>query len=332
MTSRDTVRRVSTAQRIFLLSRGALVALVMVLVFAGVLLGYANSGKTRVTQRTPPVATGVNVALDLVSIDTVGRQVTLRATLFPAGRYQNKDDDTFAMPLRVVVRSLKESTAFPVDAGQPVGGSFEFDLPVDGKPEAYPFDRFRYAYNDPHQPRATVPAPLIRIEETPDDGGPALPVAVGGADIEPVGLAGWAEQWKVIGDASTLYVELKVARSGAVIGAVAVIVFLMIAMACLAAAVAWSVATGRRPVEATMAGWFAAMLFALIPLQNFLPGVPPVGAWIDVCVFLWVEVVLLASMGVFIVSWFRYRERPDYSSLQKRKLNSEHSESVSAAP
>ena len=93
----------------------------------------------------------------------------------------------------------------------------------------------------------------------------------------------------------------------------------MVAMACLAATVAWSVATERRPVEPTFASWFAAMLFALIPLQNFLPGVPPVGAWIDVCVFLWVEVVLLASMGVFVVSWFRFRSRPDYSNLLRRR-------------
>jgi hypothetical protein len=302
----------------------------MILVFAGVLLGYANSGKTRVTQRTPPVAEGVNVALDLVSIDTVGRQITLRVSLFPEGRYHDQDDDTFAVPLRVVSRSLKESQSFSVDAGQPVGGSFEFDLPVDGQSEIYPFDRYRYAYNDPQQPKATVPAPLIRIEEIQDDDEAALPVAVGGTAIEPVGLAGWTERWKVIGDASTLYVELNISRSGAVLGAVGAIVFLMIAMACLAATVAWSTATGRRPVEPTFAGWFAAMLFALIPLQSFLPGVPPVGAWIDVCIFLWVEIVLLASMGVFILSWFRYRGRPDYSGLQRRKQESEHSESVSA--
>lgn len=291
----------------------------MLLIFAGVLLGYANSGQTRVTQRTPPVSAGVNVALDLVSIDTIGRQITLRVTLFPAGRYYNKDDDTFAVPLRVVSRSIKESTSFTVDAGQPVGGSFEFDVPVDGKSEIYPFDSYRYAFTDPQNPRATVPAPLIRIEETQDDDQPALPVAVGGAAFDPVGLAGWAERWKVIGDASTLYVELRVARSGSVLGAVGVIVFLMIAMACLAATVAWSAATGRRPVEPTFAGWFAAMLFALIPLQSFLPGVPPVGAWIDVCVFLWVEIVLLASMGVFVLSWFRFRGRPDYTSLLRHK-------------
>ncbi|MCB0933844.1 MAG: DUF4436 family protein [Mycobacterium sp.] len=152
-------------------SRGPLLAALIVLVFSGVLLGYANSGKTRVMDRTQPVTAGVNVALDLVAIDTV------------------------------------------------------------------------------------------------------------------VGL----------------------------------IVFLVVAMACLAAAVAWSVATERRPVEPTFAGWFAAMLFALIPLQNFLPGAPPVGAWIDVCVFLWVEVVLLTSMGVFVLSWFRFRGRPDYSTLVRRK-------------
>ena len=82
------------------------------------------------------------------------------------------------------------------------------------------------------------------------------------------------------------------------------------------AVVAWSVATRRRPIEATMASWFGAMLFALIPLQGFMPGAPPVGAWIDVFVFLWVEITLLTSMGVFIISWLRYREVPSYPHLR----------------
>lgn len=38
-----------------------------------------------------------------------------------------------------------------------------------------------------------------------------------------------------------------------------------------------------------------------------------VGAWIDVCVLLWVTIVLMTAMGVFMISWLRHRGRPDYS-------------------
>ena len=140
---------------------------------------------------------------------------------------------------------------------------------------------------------------------------------VGPGGEDPGGLIGWAERWELIGDGSKLRAELSVQRSGAVIGAVAVVVFLVLAMAGLSAAVSWAVATRRRPIEATFASWFAALLFALIPLQRLLPGAPEIGAWIDVCVFLWVAIVLMTGMGVFMVSWLRFRGPPDYSPLHR---------------
>lgn len=51
--------------------------------------------------------------------------------------------------------------------------------------------------------------------------------------------------------------------------------------------------------------WYAAMLFAVVPLRNILPGAPPTGAWIDVAVILWVLLALSAAMVVFLVAWWR---------------------------
>jgi hypothetical protein len=59
-----------------------------------------------------------------------------------------------------------------------------------------------------------------------------------------------------------------------------------------------------------MAGWFAALLFALVPLRTNMPGAPPIGAWLDVAIFYWVELALLIAMAVFIGSWLRYRKPP----------------------
>lgn len=294
----------------------ALFALFMVLLFAAAVLGYAKSGKTHVEERSAPVTEGVNVAVDLVAIDPEKKLATIRLTLFPAGSYLNKEDDEFAVALRVTSRTQKESSSFDIDAGQPGGGSFEFDIPVQGDPESYPLDRFEYANTGAEQ-SADRTMPLVKIEKIDDDGR-TQPAAVGPAADGPSGMVGWTDRWRLVGAGSSLMAQLVLDRSGAVIAAAVVIVFLVLAMAALAASVAWAVATGRRPIEATMAGWFAAMLFALIPLQNFMPGAPPVGAWIDVFVFLWVEIILLTSMGVFIVSWLRYREVPEYPHLKAK--------------
>lgn len=299
------------------LRRGFVAAGLLILVFLGALFGYAQSGKTHVVERSSPVSDGINIELDVLGIDPVTRQISVRAMLVPRGRYFDADESAFATALRVTTRfALRETADFTIEAGQPIGGSFDFDVPVYGNVQSYPFDRYDFSNDDPKKVGRIIPAPLIKIDELLDDGSTA-PVPVGVTETDPSAEPGWTERWRMTADGSTLYVELVMDRSGAVLAAVAIIVFLVLCLAALSAWVAWAVATKRRPIEPTFASWFAAMLFALIPLQGFLPGAPPVGAWIDVTVFFWVEIILMAGLAVFIISWFRYREPPDYSHLNR---------------
>ena len=53
-----------------------------------------------------------------------------------------------------------------------------------------------------------------------------------------------------------------------------------------------------------------AMLFAVVPLRNALPGSPPFGAWIDITVVLWVILALVASMVIYVACWWRHL-KPD---------------------
>ena len=52
-----------------------------------------------------------------------------------------------------------------------------------------------------------------------------------------------------------------------------------------------------------------AMLFAIMPLRNFLPGSPPPGSWIDQALVLWVLIGLVVAMTIFIFAWWRSRDR-----------------------
>jgi hypothetical protein len=49
--------------------------------------------------------------------------------------------------------------------------------------------------------------------------------------------------------------------------------------------------------------WMGAMLFAAIPLRNFLPGSPPPGSWIDAVIVLWVIVALVAALALYVLAW-----------------------------
>ena len=60
---------------------------------------------------------------------------------------------------------------------------------------------------------------------------------------------------------------------------------------------------GRRELQPTLMSWMGAMLFATIPLRNFLPGSPPPGAWVDAVIVLWVIVALVAALGLYVLAW-----------------------------
>lgn len=86
----------------------------------------------------------------------------------------------------------------------------------------------------------------------------------------------------------------------------AVIVGVLIALAGVALFVAIQTMRNRRKFQPPMTTWYAAMLFAVMPLRNGLPDAPPIGSWIDVTITLWVIAVLVVSMLLFISCW-----RPD---------------------
>jgi hypothetical protein len=75
------------------------------------------------------------------------------------------------------------------------------------------------------------------------------------------------------------------------------ICLVLFALPTLAFAVAIQIALGRRKFVPPFVTWFAAMLFAVIPIRNFLPGSPPPGAWIDQALVIWVLIALVRGDG-----------------------------------
>lgn len=87
------------------------------------------------------------------------------------------------------------------------------------------------------------------------------------------------------------------------------ICLVLIALPVLALWVAIPMALGRTSFLPPFITWYAAMLFAIVPLRNILPGGPPFGSWIDQAVVLWVLIGLVVAMALFLVGWWRQRDR-----------------------
>ncbi len=87
------------------------------------------------------------------------------------------------------------------------------------------------------------------------------------------------------------------------------ICLVLIALPVLALWVAIPMALGRTSFLPPFITWYAAMLFAIVPLRNILPGSPPFGSWIDQAIVLWVLIGLVVAMTLFLTAWWRNRDR-----------------------
>ncbi|MEB4208176.1 DUF4436 domain-containing protein [Mycobacterium sp. 94-17] len=87
------------------------------------------------------------------------------------------------------------------------------------------------------------------------------------------------------------------------------ICLVLISLPVLALWVAIPVALGRTSFLPPLTTWYAAMLFAIVPLRNILPGSPPYGSWVDQAIVLWVLIGLVTALTLFLVGWWRQRDR-----------------------
>ena len=93
-------------------------------------------------------------------------------------------------------------------------------------------------------------------------------------------------------DDATIYFCAHADRQALIIG----ICLVLITLPALALFVAIEMLTGKRKFQPPFGTWFAAMLFAVVPLRSVLPGSPPPGSWIDEAVVLWVLIALAVAM------------------------------------
>jgi hypothetical protein len=66
----------------------------------------------------------------------------------------------------------------------------------------------------------------------------------------------------------------------------------------LALIVVQNSACGSIRLDLSVAPWLTALLFAQLPFRGLLPGDPPIGSWIDILVFLWVDGTIMICVAL----------------------------------
>ncbi|KKC04920.1 DUF4436 domain-containing protein [Mycobacterium nebraskense] len=244
----------------------------------------------------PPDLNATNdtvVLVRLEKLDAVANRLTVKVLVIP-------EDSMFDKRLDV----LKTDTAVRMDPANDLGdlqypagkspAQVATTIEAHGDPNNWPFDSYS---------TDTMSAEVLVGQ---GDARQYIP-----ARLEVTGaLDGWDVSVKRVGEASqesdrpdNVIITLHRAKGPLIFDLG--ICLVLFALPTLAFAVAIQIALGRRKFVPPFVTWFAAMLFAVIPIRNFLPGSPPPGAWIDQALVIWVLIALVGAMGLYMVTWYR---------------------------
>lgn len=276
-----------------LLVIGILVA--FLIVYGLSLFGVHLLAKSAAPIKPPDLnATGDTVVLvRLEKLETVANRLTVKVLVIP-------EDSMFDKRLDV----LKTDTAVRMDPANDLGdlqypagkspAQVATTIEAHGDPNNWPFDSYS---------TDTLSAEVLVGQ---GDARQYIP-----ARVEVTGaLDGWDVSVQRVGEASqeadrpdNVIITLHRAKGPLIFDLG--ICLVLFALPTLAFAVAIQIALGRRKFVPPFVTWFAAMLFAVIPIRNFLPGSPPPGAWIDQVLVIWVLMALVAAMALYMFTWYR---------------------------
>ena len=235
-----------------------------------------------------PAADGTTVTMDVQGVQAYNSVLVANVTVTPGPGLLDPDTYNLKDDLSVAVTSAVTPTKRTWPKGT-VPGVFPVSLSMTGDVSDWPFDGYRSGPITVELFRGPAQAPE-RASVTFFD---RLP----GWKVEVPGAGG--------GDKPAPY-RVEVQRSPTTAAFAVVLLGLLVSIAGVALFVAIQTARDRRKFQPPMATWFAAMLFAVIPLRNALPDSPPFGAWIDVTIVLWVIVALVVAMIIYVACWWRH--------------------------
>ena len=246
-----------------------------------------GAASQRIPAHGAATSDGTTVTLDLVSIKSDYSELVGDIVIRPGPGLVDPATDALKQDLSVAVTSVTTPVRRTYSKGM-LQGVFPVPLTLARDVERWPFDSY---YTGP-------------IMVTLFTGQAQTPERANVTFVDR--LAGWKVHVARVNNANTLApCEIQLQRSASTMVFALTILCIFVAIAAVGMFVA--IQTTRDPTrfQSPMTTWYAAMLFAVVPLRNALPGSPAFGSWIDLTIVLWVLVALVVSMLLYIAAWWR---------------------------
>ena len=233
------------------------------------------------------------VLISVQSLKTVDRKLDVKVSVIPQNSAMDTRLDVLNTDISVRIYPWNTSGDLSWKAGE-VPDELSTTLDLNGESDIWPFDTYSTEF---------ISADVL-VGTGPDSEFEA-------ARVE---FEGWVDGWSLtrhegppspdsFGGGDSVQITLKRAL-GPLTFDIGICLVLM-TLPALAIFTTFQVLTGRKEFQMPFLTWYAAMLFAIVPLRNILPGAPPPGAWIDQALVLWVVVALVSSMVAYVVHWYR---------------------------
>ena len=234
-----------------------------------------------------PTSGGTTVTLDVVSISNSYSELVGDLIIRPGPALVDPATDGLKQDLTVAVTSVTTPVRRTYSKGM-LPGVFPVPLTLARDVERWPFDTY---YTGP-------------ITVTLFTGAAQTPERANVTFVDR--LAGWKVGVARVNSANALApYEVQLQRSPSTMLFAITILCIFVAIAAVGLFVAIQTTRDPRRFQSPMTTWYAAMLFAVVPLRNALPGSPAFGSWIDLTIVLWVLVALVVSMLLYIGAWWR---------------------------
>lgn len=281
--------------------RGAATVVVVILgvalLYAGSLFAYwFFSGSARELD-SPDFGDGSEtvVLVTVTGIKTVDNRLEAKVLVIPDDALTDPRLDVLTedLSVRLYPWNTLGDMKFPAGAAP---AEVATTIDVGGDPTTWPFDTYT---------TDAISADVLVGEGDEREFRPArveIEAAIQGWDISSAAAPPSPQSYSEAGDeAVTLTLRRALGPLAFDIG----ICLVLVMLPALALYTSLKVYRGRKEFQMPFLTWYAAMLFAIVPLRNILPGAPPPGAWIDVGLVMWVILGLVVSMLIYVVAWNR---------------------------
>jgi hypothetical protein len=266
----------------------ALLAAVACGMIASVVLYLDGAAPRRIPTDGPPTGGGTTVTLDVESIENNYRELVGNLIVSPGPALLDPVTNGLKQDLSVAVTSATKPVKRTWSRGM-LPGVFPVPLTLGRDIERWPFDRY---YTGP-----------ITVELF--TGPSQIPTRANVTFVDR--LPGWKVHVTPANNANALApYNMELQRAASTMVFAIVILCILIAIGAVGLFVAVQTLRGRRKFQSPMTTWYAAMLFAVVPLRNALPGSPAFGSWIDLTIVLWVLVALVVAMLLYVAAWWRH--------------------------